>query len=180
MDRRIVLFIAVTVVCCLFGAPHSVRSRTLQAIGENRNVELLQELNHNWTLPSDYSLEIVEVNGITMEWVQAVDTKPGKVILQLHGGAYTRSLKDNGTTYRRAAVKYAEISGAAVLLSFRWLTKSLPSALEDAVLAYQWLPIRDAQNIILVILQRRLSDHLSGSRCRCTVAMSPGQILSKP
>lgn len=141
MDRRIALFIAVTVVCCLFGAPHSVRSRTLQAIGENRNVELLQELNHNWTLPSDYSLEIVEVNGITMEWVQAVDTKPGKVILQLHGGAYTRSLKDNGTTYRRAAVKYAEISGAAVLtVDYRVAPQNpYPAALEDAVLAYQWL-----------------------------------------
>src|SRR5690606_5354799 len=64
-----------------------------------------------------------------------------KVILQLHGGAYTRSLKDNGTTYRRAAVKYAEISGAAVLtVDYRVAPQNpYPAALEDAVLAYQWL-----------------------------------------
>jgi len=61
--------------------------------------------------------------------------------LQLHGGAYTRSLKDNGTTYRRAAVQYAELSGAGVLtVDYRVAPEHpYPAALEDALLAYDWL-----------------------------------------
>jgi acetyl esterase/lipase len=110
-------------------------------IGGNGNIKLLNQLNDNWTLPEDYSLEIIEVDGITMEWVQAKGTKPEKAILQLHGGAYSRSLEDNGTTYRRAAVQYAKLSGAGVLtVDYRVAPKHpFPAALEDAVLAYKWL-----------------------------------------
>jgi len=98
-------------------------------------------LNDNWTLPEDYSLEIIEVDGITMEWVQVKGTKPDRAILQLHDGAYSRSLEDNGTTYRRAAVQYAKLSGAGVLtVDYRVAPKHpFPAALEDAVLAYKWL-----------------------------------------
>ncbi|AUS98808.1 alpha/beta hydrolase [Clostridium thermosuccinogenes] len=110
-------------------------------IGGNGNIKLLNQLNDNWTLPEDYSLEIIEVDGITMEWVKAKGTKPEKAILQLHGGAYSRSLEDNGTTYRRAAVQYAKLSGAGVLtVDYRVAPKHpFPAALEDAVLAYKWL-----------------------------------------
>ena len=38
-------------------------------IGGNKNVELLK-LNDNWKLPEEYALEVVEVDGIIMEWVQ--------------------------------------------------------------------------------------------------------------
>ncbi|HHW47480.1 MAG TPA: alpha/beta hydrolase [Clostridiaceae bacterium] len=73
--------------------------------------------------------------------MQTKDTKPDKAILQLHGGAYTRSLKDNGITYRRAALQYARISGAGVLtVDYRVAPEHpYPAALEDAVLAYKWL-----------------------------------------
>lgn len=113
----------------------------LLEIGGNSNIELLKQLNDNWILPEDYTLEIKEVNGITMEWVQKKGTKPDKAILQLHGGAYTRSLKDNGITYRRAAVQYAKLSGAGVLtVDYRVAPKHpYPAALEDAVQAYKWL-----------------------------------------
>ena len=76
-----------------------------------------------------------------MEWVQQKDAQPDKAILQLHGGAYTRSLRDNGQTYRRAAVQYAEISGAGVLtVDYRVAPKHpYPAALEDAVKAYGYL-----------------------------------------
>lgn len=110
-------------------------------IGGNSNIELLKKLNDNWMLPDDYSLEIKEVKGITMEWVQKKDTNTDKAILQLHGGAYTRSLADNGITYRRAAVQYAKLSGAGVLtVDYRVAPEHpYPAALEDAVLAYKWL-----------------------------------------
>jgi len=110
-------------------------------IGGNSNIELLKQLNENWMLPDEYSLEIKEVNGITMEWVQKKGTNPDKAILQLHGGAYTRSLEDNGITYQRAAVQYAKLSGAGVLtVDYRVAPEHpYPAALEDAVQAYKWL-----------------------------------------
>lgn len=109
--------------------------------GGNSNIELLRKLNDNWTLPEDYSLEIKEVDGIKMEWVQKKGTRPDKAILQLHGGAYIRSLEDNGITYRRAAVQYANLSGAGVLtVDYRVASEDpYPAALEDAVVAYKWL-----------------------------------------
>lgn len=110
-------------------------------IGTNGNVALLNELNANWTLPEDYSLELLEVDGIAMEWVQEKGVEQERVILQLHGGTYTRSLADNGATYRRAAVQYARLSGAAVLtVDYRVAPEyPYPAALEDALLAYGWL-----------------------------------------
>jgi monoterpene epsilon-lactone hydrolase len=115
--------------------------RNRLTIGGNRNIELLNELNNNWALPDDFALEIKEVGGITMEWVRKKDIKPDKAILQLHGGAYTRSLKDNGATYRRAAVQYARLSGAGVLtVDYRVAPEHpYPAALDDAVSAYKWL-----------------------------------------
>jgi len=92
-------------------------------------------------MPDGYTLEEIEVDGIAMEWVQAKGEKPDKAVLQLHGGAYNRSLAVNGTTYRRAAVKYAEISGAGVLtVDYRVAPEHpYPAALEDALFAYNWL-----------------------------------------
>lgn len=54
-------------------------------VGGSENVELLKRLNETWTLPDEYMLNVFEVSGITMEWVQKKDTKPEKAILQLHG-----------------------------------------------------------------------------------------------
>lgn len=121
---------------------------------DNKNIEMLNELNKNFKMPEDYTLEIFEVDGIAMEWVVKKDANPDKAILQLHGGAYTRSLKDNGMTYRRAAVQYARISGAAVLtVDYRVAPKDpYPAAMEDALLAYNWLLDNGfvSENIIIV------------------------------
>jgi len=113
----------------------------MNMIGENGNVGLLKKLNAEWTMPDDYAHEVFEVDGIAMEWVQPRGGKPDKAVLQLHGGAYNRSLEVNGATYRRAAVKYAEISGAGVLtVDYRVAPEHpYPAALEDALLAYNWL-----------------------------------------
>ena len=59
--------------------------RNILNIGENENVELLKKLNAEWTMPETYAHEVFEVDGITMEWVQARGDKPDKAVLQLHG-----------------------------------------------------------------------------------------------
>lgn len=111
------------------------------AISESSNIELLNKLNDKWELPEDYSLEIIEVDGISMEWLQRKDNNSDKAILQLHGGAYIRSLEDNGITYQRAAVQYAKLSDAGVLtVDYRVAPEHpYPAALEDALLGYKWL-----------------------------------------
>jgi len=148
-DKLAKLIILILIVCiAAVGIWHLIKNIGVRAyaknrlgIGENSNIEHLNQLNSNWTLPENYTLEIKEVRGIAMEWLQTKDTKPDKAILQLHGGAYTRSLKDNGITYRRAALQYARISGAGVLtVDYRVAPEHpYPAALEDAVLAYKWL-----------------------------------------
>lgn len=115
--------------------------QNLLTVGGREDVELLNRLNAAWTLPEDYHLDVIEVKGITMEWLRAKDNSSNRAILQLHGGAYMRSLKDNGTTYRRAAVQYARLSHGAVLtVDYRVAPEHpFPAALEDALLAYKWL-----------------------------------------
>ncbi len=113
----------------------------VQGVAANGNVRLLRELNASWVCPEHYTLEVREVEGRVVEWVGERGAEPERVILQLHGGAYVRSLADNGITYRRAAVQYAAISGAAVAtVDYRVAPEHpYPAALADAVTTYLWL-----------------------------------------
>ncbi|HQD71174.1 MAG: alpha/beta hydrolase [Limnochordia bacterium] len=113
----------------------------LLGMGSNDNLELLNQLNASWSLPEEYSLEVITVDGIVMEWLRPNNYQPDRAVLQLHGGAYMRSLEDNGATYRRAALQYAKLSGGAVLtVDYRVAPEHpYPAALEDAVAAYNWL-----------------------------------------
>lgn len=113
----------------------------LAAVMEGEQVELLHRLNAEWVLPEGVIVEEAELSGMQMNWVFAADASAEQVILQLHGGAYQRSLSENGVTYQRAAAKYALISGARVLtVDYRVApAHPFPAALEDAVAAYRWL-----------------------------------------
>lgn len=110
-------------------------------LNDNSNVQLLKKLDDEWEFPEDYVKEHLELNGMDMYWVYQKGSSSDKVILQLHGGAYMRSLDDNGIRYERSAVKYAQISGAHILtIDYRVAPENpYPAALEDAVSAYQWL-----------------------------------------
>jgi epsilon-lactone hydrolase len=110
-------------------------------LNDNDHVAMLNKLNDEWEFPDEYTKEALKLNRMDMYWVYPKGTSPDKVILQLHGGAYQRSLKDNGIQYERSAVKYAELSGARVLtIDYRVAPEDpYPAALEDAVSAYHWL-----------------------------------------
>ncbi|MBH1939818.1 alpha/beta hydrolase [Mobilitalea sibirica] len=121
---------------------------------DNAHIQMLEELNKEWELPEGYTIDDIEYNGLNMNWVYPKDNSSDNVILQLHGGAYQRSLAENGTNYQRFAVKYAQISEARVLtIDYRVAPKHpYPAALEDAVMAYQWLLDQGykAEKIIIV------------------------------
>ena len=145
VKRAALALVAIAAAACVIwlmtGSMKDRSFLTRLAVGGSENVKLLKRLNESWEMPEDYTLELVETDGLKMEWVRKKDDEPDKAILQLHGGAYTRSLKDNGQTYRRAAVQYAEISGAGVLTAdYRVAPEHpYPAALEDAVKAYEYL-----------------------------------------
>lgn len=120
----------------------------------NSNITTLEKLNEEWNFPDEYTMENILIGEMDAYWVYANESATDKVILQLHGGAYINSLAENGTQYERAAVKYAEISGARILtIDYRVAPEDpYPAALEDAVTAYQWLLEKgyEADNIIIV------------------------------
>jgi epsilon-lactone hydrolase len=108
---------------------------------ENEERIILNNLNEEWVFPKGYTLESIEHDGLKMNWIHEENSSSDKVILQLHGGAYRKSLTDYPTMYQRTAVKYAEISHARVLtIDYRVAPPHpFPAALDDAVLAYKWL-----------------------------------------
>lgn len=91
-----------------------------------------------WKAPEGYLLEKHVVGGIPIELLQKNDDFSSNVILQFHGGAYVIGLID---IYRDIAVRYAQISDAAVLsVDYRIAPEySYPAALEDALIAWEWL-----------------------------------------
>ncbi|HHT16476.1 MAG TPA: alpha/beta hydrolase [Papillibacter sp.] len=140
----VLILVAAAAVGVIWHTIGSLKNRSFLlrlTVGGNENVRLLNRLNEIWTLPEDFSLDVIEVDELTMEWVQKENESPQNAILQLHGGAYIRSLKDNGQTYRRAAVQYAKLSGAGVLtVDYRVAPEHpYPAALEDALKAYDYL-----------------------------------------
>lgn len=120
---------------------------------DNENRRTLDKLNNEWVLPREYTLKNIDHNGLKMNMIYKENSSTDKVILQLHGGAYRKSLADYPTMFQRTAVKYADMSGGKVLtIDYRVAPPHpFPAALEDAVSAYKWLLDNGykAKNIII-------------------------------
>lgn len=105
-----------------------------------------------WSAPNGYTLERVEICGISVEHLVPKEKKTNKVIYQLHGGAYVVSLIDY---YREAAVQYSNIAGGAEVYSidYRIAPDNLyPSALEDSVKVYKWILEQGNNNEDIIII----------------------------
>lgn len=92
-----------------------------------------------WICPEEYDYEIVEMEQFRMEYLRPQEVSTGRVILQLHGGAYIGPMKN---TYREFAVRYSRLSlgGDVLTIDYRVAPEfPYPAALEDAVCAYRWL-----------------------------------------
>lgn len=91
-----------------------------------------------YPLPPETRVETVVANGVPAEWVGAGGIDPERVILYLHGGAYTRG---SLTSHRGLAARLSAASGARTLvIAYRLAPEHpFPSAVEDATTAYRWL-----------------------------------------
>src|SRR5665648_267147 len=88
-------------------------------------------------LPADIHCQIVNVNGIPGEWIEAPGADQG-TILYLHGGAYTLG---SINTHRELVARLSRSTGMrALAINYRLAPENpYPAAVEDAATAYQWL-----------------------------------------
>ncbi len=88
-------------------------------------------------LPVDIHCQIVNVNGIPGEWIEAPGADRG-TILYLHGGAYTLG---SINTHRELVARLSRSTGLrALAIDYRLAPENpYPAAVEDASKAYHWL-----------------------------------------
>lgn len=93
----------------------------------------------DWICPKGYSYAVFPYRKFTMEYLRPKKGNTGRVMLQLHGGAYIGPMKN---IYRTMAVRYSKIlhGGDVLTIDYRVAPKDpYPAALEDAFAAYLWL-----------------------------------------
>ncbi len=92
-----------------------------------------------WNCPKGYLYAVFPYRGFNMEYLRPKKGNTGRVLLQLHGGAYIGPMKN---IYRTLAVRYSKIlhGGDVLTIDYRVAPAyPYPAALEDAVAAYLWL-----------------------------------------
>jgi len=101
--------------------------------------------------PLGWTAENLTVNGITLERLTADQKKSGRVLLQMHGGAYVGGMSNN---HRILGLRQATLAnaGEVYFVNYRLAPAHVyPAALEDAVAVYKELLSRGikGENIIL-------------------------------
>ncbi len=87
---------------------------------------------------ADVLTEVVNIGSVSAEWISITGTNAERVVLYLHGGAYTMG---SANTHRALAGRIARASCARVLLpNYRLAPEHpFPAAVEDAVACWRWL-----------------------------------------
>lgn len=88
--------------------------------------------------PPGTSFEEIEAGGVPAEWVTASGVSDDRVLLYLHGGAYTIC---SPRTHRRITAALSKETGVRVLAADYRLAPEhpFPAAVEDALAVYRWL-----------------------------------------
>ena len=101
-------------------------------------------------MPWNVFLEDADVEGMAAEWVRPAGAAPGRVLLYLHGGGYVLGSLN---THRALVGSLAQRCGVqALAINYRKAPEyPFPAALDDALLAYEWLLTQGfaPQNIIV-------------------------------
>lgn len=89
-------------------------------------------------LPEGTRTESVDVDGIPAEWISAPGADQKRVVLYLHGGAYTLG---SLTSHRELVARLSAAAGVRSLqIDYRLAPEHVfPAALDDALTAYRWL-----------------------------------------
>jgi len=98
----------------------------------------LDALLGRYPLPEGTNVESISAGGVPAEWVSTGEVDADRVILLLHGGAYTRG---SFVTHRGLAARLSAASRARVLvIAYRLAPEhTFPAPVEDATAAYRWL-----------------------------------------
>jgi len=99
---------------------------------------ILENRARHLPMPHNIIVKQITVENIVAEWLQPVVTTNYRVVLYLHGGAYTMG---SCNTHRALASRIAIASQTQVLLpEFRLAPEyPFPAALEDCLGVYRWL-----------------------------------------
>jgi len=99
---------------------------------------LYDQASDYFPLPEGVSVEEVEADSVSGEWVKASGAKDDAAILYLHGGGYVIG---SLASHRHMAAAISEAAQVAVLsLQYRLAPEyPYPAALDDAVTGYRWI-----------------------------------------
>jgi monoterpene epsilon-lactone hydrolase len=128
----------------------SIRSRIFylllkyQTSKANKNATLqqrrmaLEDAARRLPMPPHVDVQQTTAGNIPAEWLRPVGTTDSRVVLYLHGGAYTMG---SFTTHRALASRIAIASKTSVLqLEYRLAPEyPFPAALQDGMAVYRWL-----------------------------------------
>ena len=110
----------------------------------------MEEMLSMFPLAEDVAVDEFQLEHLNADWVQVPESDFTRVVLYLHGGGYVLG---SNRTHRELASRIARAAQARVLLpNYRLAPEHpFPAAVEDAVMAYQWLLAHgtDAQHISL-------------------------------
>ena len=127
---------ASTELAALRGFLATLPSAAQFTIAENR--AFYDRAEQAFGLAADVTVERLEVAGRPAEWVLVPASRPGRVVLYLHGGGYViGSIR----SHRHLAADIARAAAAAVLLvDYRLAPEHpFPAAVDDWLGAYRWL-----------------------------------------
>ncbi len=98
----------------------------------------LERLCRRFPMPKQVAVEETSVGGRYAEWLRPEAVQPDRVILYLHGGAYTRG---SCATHRALAARIGYAAEMPVLLiDYRLAPEHpFPAAIEDAAAAFEFL-----------------------------------------
>ncbi len=114
-----------------------------------------------WLPTKGYETKQIQIEGLYAQFMclkqdKEKKQKPKKIIMQLHGGAYLFSLKeDRLQKYRFMSYLYSKASGGADVLTIDYRVapeNPFPAALEDSLKAYEWIVKQGylPENIVIV------------------------------
>lgn len=99
---------------------------------------LYDQASDYFPLPEGISVEELEADSVSGEWVKAPGAKDAAAILYLHGGGYVIG---SLASHRHMVAAISEAAQVAVLsLQYRLAPEyPYPAALDDAVMGYRWI-----------------------------------------